>query len=239
VTCCSEAVRRRTLSEVGGDERKYITIHNGVDVARFDSGRAVAKPDVGLLEGVPVIGMVGRLIEPEKGLAVLLEGMARLAGPPAPLSCQLLIVGEGPARRQLHDLCARLGILSRVAFAGMRRDIADLLPLFDVFVMPSLSEGFGIAIVEAMAAGRPVVASAVGGIPEIVKQGETGLLVPPGDPVALAAAIRDLLTQPDRARALGACGRQRARERFSIESAVKRHEDLYDALAAQRLNPTA
>jgi glycosyltransferase involved in cell wall biosynthesis len=234
VTCCSEAVRRRVLSEVGGNEWKYITIHNGVDMAGFHSHRTVTKPDVGLREGVPVIGTVCRLIEPDKGITVLLQGMAQLAGPPAPLSCQLLIVGEGPARRQLHDLGERLGILSRVVFTGMRRDIADLLPLLDVFVMPSLSEGFGIAIVEAMAAGRPVVASAVGGIPEIVQHEETGLLVPPGDPVALAAALRDLVTRPDRARALGACGQQRARERFSIELAVKRHEDLYEELMAKR-----
>jgi glycosyltransferase involved in cell wall biosynthesis len=222
------------LSEVGGDERKYITIYNGVDMGGGRSHRTVAKPDVGLREGVPVIGTVCRLIEPDKGITVLLQAMAKLTGPPAPLACQLLIVGEGPARSQLHDLGQRLGILSRVVFTGMRRDIADLLPLLDVFVMPSLSEGFGIAIVEAMAAGRPVVASAVGGIPEIVQHEETGLLVPPGDPVALAAALRDLLTRPDRARALGACGQQRARERFSIEVAVKRHEDLYEKLMAKR-----
>lgn len=232
-TCCSEAVRRFALSEVGGDERKYITIHNGVDVARFTSSRTATRADVGLREGIPVIGTVGRLIEPGKGIAVLLQGMAQLAGPPASLSCQLLIVGDGPARRQLHALGERLGISSRVVFAGMRRDIVDLLPLLDVFVMPSLSEGFGIAIVEAMAAGRSVVASAIGGIPEIVQHEETGLLVPPGDPVALAAALHDLLTRPDRARALGACGRQRARERFSIEVVVKRHEDLYERLMAK------
>ena len=236
-TCCSEAVRRLALAEVGGDARTYVTIHNGVDVARFGSSRTVTRADVGLRDGVPVIGTVGRLIEPEKGIAVLLQGVARLAGPPAPLACQLLIVGDGPARGQLQELVERLGISSRVVFAGMRRDIADVLPLVDVFVMPSLSEGFGIAIVEAMAAGLPVVASDVGGIPEIVQHGETGLLVPPGDPAALAAALHELVTRPDRARALGACGRQRARERFSIESAVKRHEDLYAELMAQRLNP--
>lgn len=234
VTCCSEAVRLRVLSEVGGDEWKYLTIHNGVDMAGFHSYRTVTKRHVGLREGVPVIGTVCRLIEPDKGITVLLQGMAKLAGPPASLSCQLLIVGEGPARRQLHDLGERLGISSRVVFTGMRRDIADVLPLLDVFVMPSLSEGFGIAIVEAMAAGRPVVASAVGGIPEIVHHEETGLLVPPGDPDALAAALRDLVTRPDRARALGACGQQRARELFSIELAVKRHEDLYEGLMAKR-----
>ena len=238
-TCCSEAVRRLALAEVGGGEWKYVTIHNGVDVARFSSSRTVTRADVGLRDGVPVIGTVGRLVEPEKGIAVLLQSMARLAGPPASLPCQLLIVGDGPARRHLHEIGERLGISSLVVFAGMRRDIAEVLPFVDVFVMPSLSEGFGIAIVEAMAAGRPVVATAVGGIPEVVVQGETGLLVPPGDAGALGDAVAHLVNHPEQARLMGARGRERACDRFSIESAVTRHEDLYAKLMAQHLNPPA
>jgi glycosyltransferase involved in cell wall biosynthesis len=232
-TCSSEAVRRFALTAFGGDERRYVTINNGVDATRFIPRQALPKSELGLREEVPVIGTVCRLVEPTKGLSVLLQGVARLAAPPVSLSCQLLIVGEGPALRQLHDLGERLGILSQVIFAGMRRDIADVLPLFDVFVMPSLSEGFGIAIVEAMAAGRPVVASAVGGIPEVVVQGETGLLVPPGDPGALGDAIAHLVNHPEQARLMGERGRERARDLFSIESAVKRHEDLYTGLMAK------
>ena len=110
----------------------------------------------------------------------------------------------------------------------MRRDVPGLLPLLDLFVLPSLYEGLGIAILEAMAAGLPVVASAVGGIPEVVIHGETGLLVRPGDPVALAAALGHLLRHPEEAGFMGARGRERARERFSIESVVKRHEELYE-----------
>lgn len=218
---------------VGGEARKYVTIHNGIDPDRFTAGRRLTGSELGLQEKLPVIGTVCRLSEPEKGLTVLLQAMARLAEPSGSPGCQLIIVGEGPSSKRLRDLGEELGVAPWVRFVGARRDVADLLPLTDVFVLPSLSEGFGIAIVEAMAAGRPVVATAVGGIPEIVLQGETGLLVPPGDPGALAGAVRQLLEQPDRAAAMGAKGRQRARERFSIATVVRRHEDLYETLIAR------
>lgn len=229
-TCSSEAVRRFALSAFGGDERKYVTIHNGVDVARFIPGQAPPKPELGLREDVPVIGTVCRLVEPKKGLTVLLQAMA---GRKDLADAQLLIVGEGPALPVLQALSVRLGLSDRVVFAGVRRDVAGLLPLMDVFVLPSLYEGFGIAIVEAMAAGRPVVATVVGGIPEVVVPGETGLLVPPGDPGALGDAIAQLVNHPEPARLMGARGRERARDRFSIESAVTRHEDLYAGLTAK------
>jgi glycosyltransferase involved in cell wall biosynthesis len=232
MTCCSEAVRRLVVSKVGGEERTCVTIHNGVDVERFNRPHAPAKWDLGLREDVPVIGTVCRLAEPEKGLAVLLQAMARLAGPSAASPCQLLIVGEGPAFTQLRALAERLRIAPWVVFAGRRQDIAGVLSLLEVFVLPSLVEGFGIAIVEAMAAGRPVVATTVGGLPEIVLPGETGLLVPPGDPVALAAAVQELLNNPGRARAMGARGRERARAQFSIELTVRRHEELYETCLA-------
>ncbi len=233
MTCCSEAVRELTLMTVGGEARKYVTIHNGIDPDRFTAGRRLTGSELGLQEKLPVIGTVCRLSEPEKGLTILLQAMARLAEPSGSPGCQLIIVGKGPSSKRLRELGEKLGVAPWVLFAGARRDVADLLPLTDVFVLPSLSEGFGIAIVEAMAAGRPVVATAVGGIPEIVLQGETGLLVPPGDPGALAGAVRQLLEQPDRAAAMGAKGRQRARERFSIATVVRRHEDLYETLIAR------
>lgn len=229
-TCCSEAVRQFVVSMVGDKEEKFITIHNGVDIARFNISAAWTKTDLGLREGLPVVGTVCRLYEPKKGLTVLLQALARLAERTGFPPCQLLIVGGGPAYKQLRDRCVRLNLSRWVVFAGMRRDIPRILPLMEVFVMSSLYEGFGIAIVEAMAASRPVIASAVGGIPEIVVHGETGLLVPPGDSTALAEAINDLLSHPEKAVVFGMCGRQRALERFSIESVVKRHEELYEAL---------
>jgi glycosyltransferase involved in cell wall biosynthesis len=103
----------------------------------------------------------------------------------------------------------------------------------EIFVLPSLYEGFGIAILEAMAAGKPVVASTVGGIPEFVVPGESGLLVPPGDSVALAAAIRQLLAQPEQAKAMGGRGQEHVRKHYSMESVVRQHEQLYEICAAQ------
>ena len=233
VTCCSDAVRQLALSEVGGDEQKYITIHNGIDTAHFYPRRMLTKPEVGLRDGIPAIGTVCRLLEPEKGVTVLLEAMAYLAGPSGAPPCQLLVVGDGPAYDSLRARTEELGLTTQVVFAGMRRDVADLLPLLDIFILASLHEGFGIVILEAMAAGRPVVATSVGGIPEVVSHGQTGLLVPPGDAVALAGAIRSLLSDPDLARSLGASGRQLARERFSIDSVVRQHEDLYEVCFKQ------
>lgn len=233
MTCCSEAVRQLTIEAVGGEAHKYVTIHNGIDPDRFTIRQGLTRSDLGLQEGLPVIGTVCRLSEPEKGLAVLLQAMTQLVGPSGGPLCQLVIVGEGPSYGQLRALSEKLSLSHWVVFAGVRRDVAELLPLMDIFVLPSLSEGFGIAIVEAMAAGRPVVATTVGGIPEIVRHGETGLLVPPGDPGSLAWAVRQLLDHPDRAATMGALGRQRARETFSIASVVKRHEDLYDRLLAR------
>lgn len=234
VTCCSDAVRQFVLAHLKGQERKCSTVHNGVDLESFRSPRAAGRRELGLRDDSPVIGAVARLDEPKKGLAVLLHALAQLAGEGGTPPWQLLLVGDGPARGDLQRLAARLGLSDRVVFAGQRRDVASVLPLMDLFVCPSLYEGFGIAIVEAMASGRPVVASATGGITEIVAQGETGLLVPPGDVAALADAIRRLLSHPDQARAMGKNGRQRAHEKFSIETAVQCHQQLYESLQKRR-----
>ena len=232
MTCCSHAVRQSVLSRIGGSPEKYVAIHNGVDVARFGGRSLLTRADLGLPDHVGVIGTVCRLNEPLKGLANLLQAFARLLTEPGMDHCRLLLVGDGPSRSRLEDLAMTLGISKYVVFAGMRRDVEQILPLIDLFVLPSLYEGFGIAIIEAMAASRPVVATAVGGIPEIVVQGETGLLVPPGDVAGLAGAMCRILSHPERAAAYGAAGLRRVCERFSIEIAVKRHEDLYETLFA-------
>jgi glycosyltransferase involved in cell wall biosynthesis len=227
-------VRQFVAEHLGGESGKLLTIHNGVDVARFAVRKGVSRAELGLREDLPIVGTVCRLVEPKKGLAVLVKALARLNNRAEARPCQALIVGEGPAERPLRALCDALDVTPWVVFAGLRRDVPRILSSLDVFVLPSRYEGFGIAIVEAMAAGLPVIASKIGGIPEIVIHGETGLLVPPDDPGALADALRELTANPERAKAMGQRGRQRAKALFSVEAMVKQHEDLYEQLLTSR-----
>jgi glycosyltransferase involved in cell wall biosynthesis len=230
VTCCSDSVRRYVSQHMRLPPERITTIHNGVDRARFLAPSQVGRAQLGLRDHLPVVGVVCRLDEPKKGLAVLLRAMRLSADRGDAPAWQLLIVGEGPAREELERLSASLGLAERVVFAGPRRDVAAVLPLMDVFVCPSLYEGFGIAIVEAMMTGLPVVASSAGGIVEIVRSGDTGLLVPPGDPAALAEAIQEVLGHPDKAARFGREGRQVAEAEFSVETMVERHGTLYESL---------
>jgi glycosyltransferase involved in cell wall biosynthesis len=228
IVCCSQAVRRSVESRIGGGKDQFAVIPFGVEIRHYAGLTPVSRDQLGLREGIPLIGTVCRLVEPKKGLRVLLEAVAQLERGGSQPSCQLVIVGEGPAEQDLRSLCQRLGIASRVVFAGVRRDIPRLLPLFDVFVLPSLYEGFGIAILEAMAAGRPVVATTVGGIPEFVRQGETGILVEPGDAASLANAIRSLLQHPEQAQEMGLKGQEVVRDHFGIATVVRQHEQVYE-----------
>jgi glycosyltransferase involved in cell wall biosynthesis len=232
ILCCSEAVRRSVLSRIGGKGDRFTVIPFGVDVDRFQNAPAATRRDLGLFDEGPVIGTVCRLVEPKKGLSILLQAMfelkRRIGKPP----CQLLVVGDGPARETLKSQCERLGLSRWVVFAGTRRDIPCVLHALDAFVLPSLYEGFGIAILEAMAAGKPVVATTVGGIPEFVVPGETGLLVEPGNAAALAQAIDSLLRDPERAKHMGMRGRARALAAFEMSTVVRRHEQVYEACLA-------
>lgn len=229
-TCCSDAVRWFATEKFGGDPNKYITIYNGIDIERFRCASAISKSHLGLREGVATIGTVCRLEEPTKGLAVLLKGLAQLNRMPNIPPFQLLLVGDGPSANALHRLSEELALNEIVIFVGLRRDVEQILPLLDLFVLPSLSEGFGIALVEAMAAGCPVVATAVGGIPEVVQAGRTGVLVPAGDSNALTDALADLLKDRSKARIFGRDGQRRVATQFAVSTMVHRHESLYERL---------
>ncbi|HWP02923.1 MAG TPA: glycosyltransferase, partial [Gemmatimonadaceae bacterium] len=140
---------------------------------------------------------------------------------------RLVIVGGGPERSTLERLATDLGIAERVCFAGAIAHTPALPSLFDVVALSSESEGFPNAVVEAMAAARPVVATAVGGVVDAVEHGVTGLLVPPRSPEAMAEALRAILTQPDQARRMGIAAQQRARERYHVRQVVPRLEEVY------------
>ena len=233
IVCCSGAVGRSVVSRIGGKIEHCTIIPFGVDIEQFEATAAATRRELGLRDNQKVIGTVCRLVEPKKGLRFLLQAMAVLARKYGQPPCQLLIVGDGPSRHELELLREQLDLSSWVVFAGSRRDIPRVLHALDVFVLPSLYEGFGIALLEAMAAGKPVIATAVGGIPEFVLSGETGLLVEPGNVQALADAIDRLLSHPQQARIMGAKGRIRVGESYHISTVVRQHEQVYTACLAQ------
>jgi len=177
--------------------------------------------------GGPVVGAVGRL-SPEKGLDVLVRAMASLPG------CRLVLVGEGPQRPALEALAAQLGVTGRVTFAGWVEAPWAAHFAFDVLAVPSFSEGFGLVAVEAMLAGTPVVATAVGAVPEVVRNGETGLLVPPGEAEPLARALGRLLADAPLRATFAERGRAVATEHFATSRMAAEFETLYATLSAHR-----
>lgn len=220
VICVSESERRAGLAAGTCEPRRTHVIHNGVDVSRWPRARADGAP--------PVVVAVGRLAAPKDPLT-LVAALARLE----PGSFRALFVGDGPDRTVVAGAVDAAGLGGAVRLLGARDDLPGLLAGADVFVLSSRSEGFPLSVLEAMAAGLPVVASAVGGIPEAVIDGETGLLVSPGDASALAVALRALLADGLRRRALGMAGCGRAAARFDVARFRAEHVALYEsALAA-------
>ncbi len=212
-----------------GRPDQFVTIPSGVPLAAFEAPAVPperVKAALGLPPDARVIGSVGRL-EPIKGHRVLVEAFQQLA-PRAP-DVALVLAGDGELAAPLRAACNRAGLAGRVRFLGWRTDVPDLLHAFDVFVLPSLNEGMGRALVEAMAAGRPIVASRAGGIPEVLGDDEAGILVQPGEARALAAAIETCLAEPDLGARLGKAARERAR-RYSVEAMVEKLEALYREL---------
>lgn len=212
-----------------GRETRFSVIPNGVDLERF----ATPVPECGLRKqlGIPagglIVGVLARL-EPEKGHRFLVDAMPGIVA--AAPGAWLVIVGEGSLASELRARAAALPppACDRVLFTGRREDVAAITAELDVAVLPSLREAQGISILEAMARRRPVVATAVGGIPEVITDGIDGVLVPPADPDALAAAVAGLLTDPALRRRLGDAGYRTVNERFSIGAQVRRVESVYD-----------
>ena len=228
---------RRSLATVGvsDDTSTYMqhtlklppgiitTVRNGIPV-RPGVGDPV-RAELALAPAEVLLVAVGNLV-PRKGHRVLLEALAPLNVPDLP-PWRLAIAGRGRQKEPLQQLATELGITTRVHLLGHRDDVPNLLAAADVFVMPSLWEGLPLAILEAMFAGKPVVASAISGIPEAIQSGVQGLLVPGGDAPALTRALRELLTDPARRAALGAAGRRRAEAEFTIEHMTDAYERLY------------
>lgn len=238
IIAVSETLRQELIAKEGLPSDKIITIYNGIETGRtcahpFRERRHILR-ELGLPSLGQVVGTVARLA-PQKGIIHFLKAAAMLA---RDYQVNFLVVGDGPLRQQLQAEAISLGLANRVVFAGERRDVPAILPVFDVFVLPSLTEGFPLTILEALAAGRPVVATRVGGIPEIIKDNHTGLLVRPGEPAELALAIARLLRDRQEALAMGRAGQKYVCETFSAEKMAGRVAAEYrKALQAKGLLP--
>jgi glycosyltransferase involved in cell wall biosynthesis len=203
---------------------KIEVIHNGISLDRFRRGAdADLRAQLAGPGERPVFLTVARL-DAQKGHDVLLRAAAQVA------EARFALAGEGPERSRLESEAKRLGLGDRVLFLGQRPDVPELLAASDGFVLPSLYEGSPLAVLEAMAAAKPVISSAIGGTDELVVDGESGLLVPPGDANALTGAIRRVLSSPQLRGQLGAAARSRVERHFSASVTAKRVARVYEDL---------
>ncbi len=210
---------------------KVVRIYNGIEVGRYrhDATYADLRKEWGVPSHVPLIGAIGRLVW-QKGLTHLLQAMP-LVFQEYP-GTRLILVGDGPLQEDLRDQVRDLGIEASVFFVGFRIDIPAVLAALDLLVVPSVLEGFPMTTLEAMAMAKPIVASDINGVREQIENGRTGILVPQGDPQALAEAINQLLKDKFKAKALGMEARKRAEAMFDLKHQIPLYEELYK----QRLN---
>ncbi len=216
VITISDSIRNR-LRSAGVPAAKIVTIYEGIDLPLYPEADRCRRP------GEPLtVGVVSHLSR-EKGISRLVEAASLL--PESNKKFRFVIVGEGECLGELKELVRKKG-LENFHFMGFRSDVPRLMGSFDVFALPSLSEGLSSAILEAMASSLPIVASDVGGIPELVRNGENGLLTPPGDPAALAKAIQWMADNPEICLRTGRINRRKVEERFTMEHKINKTEEL-------------
>lgn len=225
--CASEAIRKILLAD-GVPEQRAVTVHEGIDLAHVAAAPAAAlHEELWLPHGSPIVGNVAALV-PHKGQRHLVEAAAMVVKQVA--DARFVIAGEGELRESLEHQIKTHGLEKHVILAGFRPDVLSLHKAFDIFVMSSVMEGLGTSILDAMACGKPVIATTAGGMPEIVQDGETGLLVPPRDDRALATAIVRLLKDEPLRRRMGANGLSLANSRFSAERMVAETLSVYETV---------
>src|ERR1051326_2913552 len=227
VAAVSESVRERLLKS-GMAAEKIKLIGNGIDVAAFACGEALLE-----LREVDrkVIGIVARL-DMQKGFQYLLDAVRELA--PRFPSLRVVVVGEGPDRGAIEQMIEQNGLRDKVMLAGKRSDMANVYASMDIFVQPSLNEGLPMTVLEAMAASKPVIATTVGGIPKIVQEEKTGLLVNPGDASALRNAIARLLGDGDLCRRIAAAGHEWVAKNYTAGAMAMQYRALYDKVLGSK-----
>jgi L-malate glycosyltransferase len=225
-----EAVRHALVQNEGFPDRRVGVIYNGVDPAAFNGqaiDRAKVRRNIGVGRDDLTIVQVARL-DHLKDHATAMRAIHRARQQLPDL--RLVLVGDGPEREKIQAEIDRLAVADRVLMLGTRHDVAELLRAADIFLLTSISEGIPVTILEAMAAGLPVVATQVGGVPEIVRHEHSGLLAPPGDDAELAKALVRLATDPGLRQRMGDFGRQRAREEFSQERMHAAYRAIYEEM---------
>jgi glycosyltransferase involved in cell wall biosynthesis len=221
--------RRRMIEIEGIDPEDVIFLPNGIPAPPPPTGADV-RAELGIPPDAPVIGTVS-VMRPQKALDVLLRATRTLVDEFPTL--KVLIAGEGDEREALKELTQELGIGANVLFLGVRTDVPDILAALDIAVSSSDFEGSPLSVMEYMEAARPVVATRVGGVPDLIDDGVHGLLVQPQDPAAFAGAVAELLREPARAAEMGRRGQERRRKEFDISVMVRRLEELYVRLRAE------
>jgi glycosyltransferase involved in cell wall biosynthesis len=230
VIASAESVKEFYVRQVGADPHRVEVIYNAVDFSALATSatRTELRARLNVPRDALVAGVIARLTD-QKGHSYLFDAVAN---EPALAGLHLVVIGDGPLRAALERQVVQLGLSSRVSFLGSRRDLGDLLSAMDIFVLPSLWEGLPLSLVLAMGAGLPVVSTSVAGIPEVVADGRTGLLVPPADSGALQRALVRLVKSPDERQSLGAAAREYVLPRFGVDRYVASVISVYDRLLA-------
>jgi glycosyltransferase involved in cell wall biosynthesis len=224
------AVKEQTLQKERLPEEKIEVIYNGMDFSPYQksyNGNAFRK-EIGIDNQTALVGMIANFNFEIKGHQYFIEAAKRILEKVS--NVEFVFVGDGALRQQYEKLSEDLGIRQKIQFLGRRNDIPVILSSLNVSVLCSTNEGFSNVILESMAAGKPVVATKVGGSPEMVTDGVTGYIVPPADSHSLANAVINLLNEPNKAEEMGKTGRKIANEKFTVEKMVKSYENMYQEL---------
>ena len=234
VICISDIVNRFANETQRINAKKLITIHNGINSEYTVSKKRTSclRKELNISVDHSVICTIAHM-EEHKGIKYLLESASLLLESRKDIT--FLLVGEGALKEELKIHCTGLKIEKNVIFTGERSDIPEILSLTDIFVLPSLREGLPLTILEAMACGKPVITTNVGGVPEVVKDGVSGILVPPEDPEAIHSAMNELLDDREKLKKMGHNGKRVFSESFDSKTMIGKIEDLYDSLMCEKI----